>query len=433
MVGTRRRLQSERGFALIEIMVSAALLSIVAAGVFAGIDGPAAISGKNQTRSAASNLAQQDQDRMRGMTATQLTGYTNTSPVSVDGVSYSVYSRAIWVRDSSDAASCQIAPDDNSGDYLRITSRVTPPGGAPIELNSLLTPPPGSVTTAKGTLAVQLKDQANAPIVNQSVQIAGPQNMTVPTNSAGCAVFGLVDKGTYNVSFTKTGWVDPDGVNAVVLPTSVTAGSTNVVSHSYAPAATLNVNVTTAIPGTPGTPASPAKAITLQNSGMTTGTRVATATLTNQTSWSLAVFPFATTSYAVWAGGCLSGDPTKYGKLPVTAQPAAGATVGVTVLQPSINVAGANNIPPTNSSLSLTSPPVAGAKVYFTSVDANCAEKYSQVTNAQGKVPFPGAPYGNYRVCGELTGAWAQLDPFPNTNPAGSSPTLPYKGLGTCP
>ncbi len=432
MTGTRRSLRAQRGFALIEVMVSAALLAIVAAGVFAGIDGPAAISGQNEVRAQASTLAQQDQERLRAMPVSQLVGYTATTPVSVGGVPYSRYSKVIWVRDSSDTTSCFTAVDDTTGDYLKITSKVTSPQlGRPVQLDSLLTPPPGSIATTKGNLSVQLTDQASNPVVGQNVSIAGSSvNMTVATNSSGCAVFGLVDQGTYTVTFSKPGWVDPAGVNAVSLPTSVTAGGTVVVPHQYAQAATLHATVNTAVPGTSGTPASPAKAVTISNSGLPAGTLTFNAGGSTQSVFDMTVFPF-TTGYAAWAGGCASGDPTRYGQAPVTGTPLPGATANLILRQPSINITQASGVPGYGTF------PVAGnsnVKEVFTSIDPGCAEKYTQITvGSTGKLAYPGVPYGNYRVCAELSGNYAQLDTFLNSTFAGSNVTVPYKSAGSCP
>ena len=203
--GARLRLRAQSGFALIEVVVSAALLLVVAGGVLAGIEGPSRTSSQNETRSQASDLAQQDQDRMRSMSFTSLIGYTQTTPITVGNVNYQRYSSAIWIRDDNDPDSCQTQNNNSQGDYLKITSRVTPPNGTPVELDSLMSAPAGQYTN-KGTLAVLLTNQLNQPVVGQSVTINGPDNMTVPTNSIGCAVFGLVTKGNYAVTFSRAGW-----------------------------------------------------------------------------------------------------------------------------------------------------------------------------------------------------------------------------------
>lgn len=429
---TRRRLRAQSGFALIEVVVSAGLLMVVAGGVLAGIDGPAQISGRNEVRSQASSLAQQDQERMRSMPFASLVGYTQTTPVTVQGVTYSRYSKAVWIRDNNDTDSCTVPGDDTSGDYLKITSKVTPPAGqTPVQLDSLITPPPGAATT-KGTLAVQLKDQLDNPVVAQSVSIAGPVNMTVATNSVGCAVFGLVEKGNYTITFSKTGWVDPSAVNSVTRSTSVTAGSTTIVNHNYAQSGRINVSVDTKV-GAAAAVASPAKGVTVVNGGIPTGTLTfpaPAAPAQGSTSFALDLYPFPT-GYGVWAGVCSAGNPTLYSLPAVTASPGPGGTANVTVRQPAITVTGATGVPGVAPA---TYANQTGSHMVYTSIDAGCAEKRSQNTTAiNGVMAYPGMPYGNYKLCGDLSGSYGQRNTFLNNLAAGQSTTVAYVGSGTCP
>jgi Tfp pilus assembly protein PilV len=413
--------RSEAGFALIEVLVSAALLTVVAGGVLAGIDGPSAISGRNEARTQASDLAQQDQERMRAMPVSALIGYSNTRSVTVGSQTYSVNSTAVWIRDANDTNSCTVPGNSTSGDYLKITSRVTPPAAnsTPVELDSLVALPPGGVTAAKGDLSIQLFDQANAPVVGQNVSITGPATMTVATNTAGCAVFGLVNSGTYTVSYSHVGWVDPSAVNAVSFSTSVTGGSTNLVTKSYAPAGTINVSVNTSVSGTVS--ASLAKNVTVVNAGIPTGTvTFPSSPSTGASSFTLAVFPFPS-GYGVWAGSCSSGNPTLYGQPAVTAAPGPSASVSVTVRQPSINAVGSGYVMP------------AGAHMVYTATSAGCNEKFVGTTSGTpGQLAQPGFPYGQYKLCGDSGGQYADLTGFMNTNPAGQAPALPLRGSGVC-
>jgi Tfp pilus assembly protein PilV len=429
--GARLRLRAQSGFALIEVLVSAALLLVIAGGVLAGIEGPSRTAAQNETRSQASDLAQQDQDRMRSMTFSSLVGYTQTTPVTVGHVTYQRYSSAIWIHDDNDPDSCQTQNNNNQGDYLKITSRVTPPNGSPVELDSLMAAPPGQYTN-KGTLAVLLTNHLNQPVVGQSVTITGPDNMTVPTNSIGCAVFGLVTKGNYMVTFSRAGWLDPDGVNAVSLPTSVTASSTTIVPHQYAPSGRINVSVDTKV-GAAAPVASPAKAVMISNSGITTGTLTFNAPASptqGSSSFALDVYPFQS-GYNVWAGACTANDPTKYGQAPATATPAAGGSANVTVRQPAINA----TVTRSGSALS-------GANVIVNETDAGCTPSVTTSTTSTGQLApaglrGPGFPYGNYNFCANDTGnkpRFAQQGVV-NTTPGGVTFTLavPSSGNSTPP
>jgi Tfp pilus assembly protein PilV len=429
-------MRGERGFALIEVVVSAALLTVVAGGVLAGIEGPSAISGKNEARSQASTLAQQDQERMRAMPFNSLVGYTQTTPVTVAGITYSRYSKAIWIRDNATPDSCTTPADDTSGDYLKITSQVTPPGGQrPVQIDSLLAAPAGGTST-KGTLAVQLKNQLDQPLVGQSVSIAGPQSMSVATNDVGCAAFGLVTQGNYTVTFSRTGWVDPSGLSSVTRSTSVSAGSTTIVNHSYAQAGTIHATIETSVIGT--LKSSNARAATVTNGGIPAGTITYNAAnqTTGQSTFDLAVYPFPT-GYGVWAGACLTGNPVSYGKPATTASPGPGTTSNVAVRQPAINL-----------TLKRNSVLYASNHVRVTSTDAGCNSVITSTTTAAGIFLDPGFAYGNYGVCGDdgtnhasgtivgtnPAGTAIALDiPVANGNGNGNGNAVPVANQGICP
>ena len=64
-------------------------------GVLAGIDGAAGSSGREKARSVAGTLAEQDQERMRGMRAVDLSNYSWTATSTVGGATYRI---AVGVR-----------------------------------------------------------------------------------------------------------------------------------------------------------------------------------------------------------------------------------------------------------------------------------------------------------------------------------------------
>ena len=53
------------GYALIEVIVSAAVLAIVALAVLSGIDGATASTARERARAIAGSLAEKDQERLR--------------------------------------------------------------------------------------------------------------------------------------------------------------------------------------------------------------------------------------------------------------------------------------------------------------------------------------------------------------------------------
>src|SRR5919204_544579 len=68
----RARARGQEGYGLVEVLVSALLVALIAVGVFAGFDAASATSGNNKSRGVAATLAQQDQQRMRAMKLSDL-------------------------------------------------------------------------------------------------------------------------------------------------------------------------------------------------------------------------------------------------------------------------------------------------------------------------------------------------------------------------
>jgi hypothetical protein len=235
--------------------------------------------------------------------------------------------------------------------------------------------------------------------------------MSVPTNTAGCAVFGLVNAGTYTVTFSRTGWVDPSAVSNVSFTTSVTSGSTNLVNHSYAQAGRIHATVDTSVSGT--VKSSNARAMTVVNAGVPTGTLTFNAVNVNtgQSAFDMDLYPFPS-GYGVWAGSCSSGDPTKYGLAAVSGAPGPGATVNVNVRQPAINL-----------TLKRNNVLYASQHVRVTSTDAGCNSAITSTTNASGVFADPGFPYGNFTVCGD-DGTNHASGPLVNTNSLGTAIAL---------
>src|SRR4051794_38493621 len=88
--------RAEAGFALIEVLASAALVMVIATAVLGGIDVPSILSGRNQATSQAAALAQKDQELLRSTPlATLINGPLNVTrpPVTIDKKTYTVTSK----------------------------------------------------------------------------------------------------------------------------------------------------------------------------------------------------------------------------------------------------------------------------------------------------------------------------------------------------
>lgn len=410
---TRRRVGEEEGFGLIEVVVSAALLVVVVLALLAGIDGPAQTAAANQQRSIATALAQQDQDRMRAMRTSELADYAPPPrQQAVGGVNYTIVSAGTWQKDQSGTASCT----NNSAvvQYLDLTTTVTWPAmkGPPLTVESIAAPENGAFN-----LIGQIQDEAGAAVSGLPIQAQGPSGSTRITNSFGCAAWGHMTAGPYNLIFNRANWVDPDGDQNVTMTATVSPGTTTTKSHLYAQGVPVNVSFDTKVGAV--TSKVNGRTATFTNSGMTRGPRVFSAPGGQDTSTTpLAtplLFPF-TTGYGVYAGGCADNEPTQYlvatgttVATPYNASP----TPAVTVREPNLAI----TVTRTNPS-GVGTAPYAGT-VTITPTGTGCTQSYGPATATGGALNAP-MPYGHYTVCATdsyhkvTSGATALLSKDPN-------------------
>jgi hypothetical protein len=445
MLGLRARgkVAAEDGFAMMEVLVSAAVLVLVVLGILAGLDAVSRAAGGNQARTVAATLAELDQERLRGLPTGDLDKLdeieSTTRKVKVEKVDYTIKSEAQWVTDTTGTEiSCSLVPGE--GAYLRITSTVTSPitGAAvkPVVLSSIVAPRPG-----KGTLTAMVKNAAGNPVSGMGVQAVGPTPATKTTNSEGCAVFDESEAGSYVLKLNTTGWVDRDGITATEKGATVSAGNLTTVELLYDKQSSINVSVKTNRPGVAGSVSDRSTGITFAHTGLTTGSRVITSALPGNASFSSGpLFPF-TTPYEVYSGTCTGNKPS----------PVVGATLtpggppeAVDVLEPAIDVTA------TYKNGSAAAAVAGGALVYAYPKSAGCSSSRIPLgtTDATtGKLltntdTGPGLPYGNYDVCVQLTRTvggnsktwrvhWSSLTgnsgpTIANTNPAGTVRTAAF-------
>jgi Tfp pilus assembly protein PilV len=432
----RKTVADQAGFAIVEVMVAAVLLTAVALGVLAGLDGASTVSAQNRSRSVAAGLAEQDQERMRSLTPAQLSNLRATRTVTVGQIGYTVVSRADWVRDASGAVSC--TNDSTRADYMSITSTVTwPRMGAvqPIVQRSLYAAPPGSLGASSGTAAVQVTDRAGHPLPGITAALSGAANYGDSTGADGCAVFGRIPAGNYQLALTAPGYVNVAGSSPATQPITVAADQTRLFSVTLDRAARVDVSFDTWVAGA-WVPAQ-TDAVTVTGSGLPApGSRTFTTSNGADATTVVAsnLFPL-TGGYAVYAGSCSSADP----RLAPTSLPdyftsnpgqiatAPGSTRALTVHLPAINLVVKNS-----SGQTLTN-----ARVTVTPSDSSCTSTYpTQLTNATGALPAPGFPFGTYSVCAGDGDRRRSIVTIQNTSVQGTATTtitLPSARTSNCP
>ena len=119
----RRTPPAEDGFALIEVLVSALILAIVAAGVMALLQATTRSAAAERQHAEAYALAQEDQARLRSMRLSSLNRLTESNAVTIANDDFTVESQGVYVNNSKgQPSSC--ASGETSADYVRITSTV---------------------------------------------------------------------------------------------------------------------------------------------------------------------------------------------------------------------------------------------------------------------------------------------------------------------
>jgi Tfp pilus assembly protein PilV len=391
--------KEEGGWLIVEVMISAVVLVIAGLAIFNGLDGASKASGANRNRSEAAALAQQDQERLRSFESSGLSNYHHVGQVTVGGLSYTVTSRAQWVRDTSGTVSCTL--DSSQAQYLLITSSVSDPTNRnqPVVAQSLVAPHVGDFSSNTGTAAIQLVDRNGNGVPGINVGLNEPPSPSDTTNSAGCVVFGylpVLSPGPYHAVFSQPGYVDLLGNNSIGPTTTgddgsttLVAGQTSLTQFSYDQAGAINptfVNSSGAAARTTGV--SDATGLSVTNTGIPksppqryfpVGTPLNT------------LFPF-TSAYSVWAGACAGADPSLQSQTAPTALVTPGGTTPVTIKEPTVTV-----------TLKKSGTLYTGNhKLTIVGTGSGCTTTFTDITGTTGTgVVAADLPYGPYTVCAD--------------------------------
>jgi hypothetical protein len=384
-----------------EVVVSAAVLLLVVLGVMAGLDAVAGTAGANKARTVAASLAEKDQEELRSLMTVDLNRIRSVIPedrtVEVDGVPYTIESDADLVTDAGgEDISCAL--DDGKGSFIRITSTVTSPmTGAkvkPVVISSIVAPEPGS-----GVLVAKVVNAKDEPVINLPVQAVGPESKTKATNEAGCAVFGAITAGAYDVTVSQVGWVDPDGDQTVTKTATVSAGTLTTVDFKYDVAARLTVNLQS-VHGAPAVAQTDdSYGVITAHTGIHNGFRIFQGSALLATTHMLnGLFPFED-AYKIYSGRCTDQDPTLFQEDYFDVYPSAapeldpGQVSAITILEPPANINATFNTG------------VRDSHVYAYPRNETCDDplRYDMgVVLATGRAERPGLPFGTYDICAQF-------------------------------
>jgi Tfp pilus assembly protein PilV len=197
--GARQRLSSQDGFQLIEVMVSALLLGLIAIATFTGIQAVNASNANSRFRTEAELLAAQSQEHLRTDPVTALEKLASESiiySVTVDGTRYTVTQSAKHLNGSGVSSACTVTERTaHTAPNYQVTSSVIwhgVQGGVPVAESSIVTPAVGSSlevdienapTPTAGVSGVTVQVSYTSEESGSTVKLEGT------TGAAGCIVF----------------------------------------------------------------------------------------------------------------------------------------------------------------------------------------------------------------------------------------------------
>ena len=430
-------LASERGDSLIEVLISAVIVALIVVGTFSGLDSTNRATALERARSQATALAEQDQEQMSSKPIQKLSEISETHEaklreVNENGTIYKIESTATYISNETLTASCTSTTP--SADYIQTISKVTWPSmgtSKPVIETSLVSPPAGSA------LIVQVTGAAGEPVQGMTASSEkGPTALSTLTSTNGCAVLAVLP-GEYALNVTRPGYVDQNGfVNSKEDPFYnssfyVVAEGSAKKSFEFAPAGELAVKFESPVAKTKVS----GETFLALNTGISSPSYkvfgVAGKPLATVESGK-ALFPFSS-PYTVYAGSCPADAPTANGQSsnPTLTVPSGGRAEGTLPLPPigSISVKTGTGSGSPGSLLS-------GAEGTIT--DTGCATegitvKRSFTTNSEGKLPYPGLPYGKYSLCVTATISGTprkEVKSVSINSPGGPASEVIYLGAG---
>jgi Tfp pilus assembly protein PilV len=410
----------EDGFILIEVLVSALILSIVAAAVLALLSSTTRSAASQRVHAQAVALAQENQARLRTMRITKLNRLEPTpETVELDGTKFTVKSSGVFVNNTTGTVSCS-GGETAVTDYVEITSSVSASElQHPVELRSIVSPSNGSLDPTHGTISFKAANASNQPLSGVVISGSGTglSSFNGETDVNGCANFADLIAGNYSVITSAHGMVNRQGETTTTQPIGAPSAGTQAVQLFYDSPGSVKVKFKYRV-GSGGTYAEATadsieayngelgKALTVLAPG---GTRALEINATN-------LYPFSS-KYAIYAGACETGNPDpkeekKNQEAIAFLQIERGKAIEPvpTIQLPALNL----------TIQSSSGAAVSGARVTITDANSNCKLNGNPVkrvytTNASGN-PSNGAsgpaeyglPFGKYNICAS-TGSGTQF------------------------
>ncbi len=397
---------AQEGFVLIEVLISALILAIVAGAVLSLISATTRSAASQRVHAVAYGLAQEDQSRLRSLRLSSLNRLdTELPPITIDGATYVVRSQGTFVSNSTGDVSCDgsVSP----ADYVRITSTVSSAAmGKSVVMQSIVSPSNGALDPNRGTLSVKATNAQGQALSGVSISGGGVSNFSGSTDSTGCANFADLPSGNYSVTTSAGGMINTKGETSTSKEIGVPSAGIQPLSLMYDRAGWIEPEfvykseagalVPTTVDSMMVFNAESGSSATAY--GTPGGARIANLKTPG-------IFPFKS-KYTTYGGSCATNNPDPEEKLPANK-----VAMGFPLVPPDGTVRPLIQLPALHLTVTYNSSAISGARVTITDTNSNCkyagsAIKRVYTTNASGKqaagssgVAEPGLPWGKYKIC----------------------------------
>ncbi len=349
------RCAAETGLSLIEVLIASLIVSVIAVGTLTGVIAAGKSTADTRSHAQATELAGQDEERLRGFTTTQLAQLPATStsraengacveqvasvwhywskgttafcenPPGLSGAAYAgtvftVASSSSYVTAETGGTKVGLTCETTGGaaNYVQTTSSVTWSAlgtRAPVSQSSTVTLPNSY------TLLVRVLNQKGEAVEGATVAVSGVSpEIQETTPSSGCVVLGGITAASVKVAATKAGWVNKNAETAPAAK-AVTLSKTATTEEKFYIAEPGNVAVEFVEAGGTHKSVSGSTFFAFQTAIETPDSFVGGSASTYSSTASLnaspIVFPFPSTGgtppgsgpYTVFAGDCEANNP----------------------------------------------------------------------------------------------------------------------------
>jgi type II secretory pathway pseudopilin PulG len=400
----------ERGIALLEVIVAAALVAIISIGTLTGLEGAANSTTDNRLHNQAAVLAAQSQETLRSEpteTLEQLAKETEEKPSkpytqtkTIENQHFTVTQKIEEVNGATGTTGCTASAKEGEsshagGYYFRVTTLVTWPqlsSREQVQQTSVITPRTGSVLEVTVDTAAGTPE----PVSGATVDAGG---LITTTGATGCVIFPAIDATSTSLTVEKSGYVTATGApkfqaSEIAIAPNITTQYQVILSPAGAIKAifTYKKEAKASIQG---------DTFIAYNSELASGSVAGGTTSEYATSASTGytLSPYST-NWTVYAGDCtsdnaetMSSGTVKDGSVKVIG----GQTVEVNVPMSHVELnvyEGSSKSSP--GSLTKTSYPV---KVVDPLCSQATSDEHTQQTTTSGHLTYPYQPFGKFALC----------------------------------